>query len=114
MKYIRTTNAIYEVVKEEEARVIVKGENMNFPYPKGNIVSQADSLNDLIDEKVIDNPDNWEKKPFVSRRTLSTFLGERNAKYQKEHNIKIYGSIWVDCNLIKVAKVNEKGELELL
>ena len=81
---------------------------------KENVVAQTNTIEELIDELVIDNPENWAKKPFVTDQNFDTFLNETNARFQKQYNIKTYGAIWTDKGLIYVAKMNDKGELELL
>lgn len=42
----------------------------------------------------------------------ANYLYEENPDFKFE--VTLYGSIWVDGNLIKVAKMNDKGKLELL
>lgn len=117
-KYVKTNDGIW-VYYEKENYATRPNKEMGctqvwLNFKKECIVKQADNIEELIDELVIDNPENWEKKPFVARRTFDTFLNKDNAKYQKENNIKTYGAIWTDKGLIYVAKMNDKGELELL
>lgn len=116
MKYIRTKDGIYKVILVSPLG-FVRIDKRDGTYPdvfEKDIIKQADTVEELIDELVIDNPENWEKKPFVANRNFDTFLNKDNAKYQKENNIKTYGAIWTDKGLIYVAKMNDKGELELL
>ena len=116
-KYIRTKDGITDLSKVTigengwesiEEYIAFKQEDQQEP------IKVADTIEELCDELVIDNPESWEKKPFVSRRNFDTFLNKDNAKYQKENNIKTYGAIWTEKGLIFVAKMNDKGELELL
>lgn len=76
---------------------------------KESIVKEADTIEDLCDEIVYENyfyhqdkpalyPDGWDIKDVAKR----------------EPNAIIYGAIWTNKGLIYVAKMNEKGELELL
>ena len=69
-----------------------------------NVVEQADTIEELCDE-------------FVLQGT--TKLGTRfdtlnEAKTYKADCDTLYGAIWTDKGLIYVAKMNDKGELELL
>ena len=97
MKYIRTKDGIYEL------------DGFGFRYPKD--YKKADTIEELCDEfVVIYNESKKFKKPFTS--FYSDIIG-----VLKEHDLsecKIYGAIWTDKGLIYVAKMNDKGELELL
>lgn len=114
MKYIRTKDGIYKVVKEQKNHFIISMENIeedcyDVPCIKRNdIIKQADTIEELCDEFVIiDDLDNgintlWHTKVFSSQEV------------RKMSKNEIYGSIWTDKGLIYVAKMNDKGELELL
>lgn len=79
------------------------------------IIKQADTIEELCDELVLieeDYPIIIEELNFKE----GTYL--RNNEYEflskLPENPIIYGAIWTDKGLIYVAKMNEKGELELL
>ena len=59
----------------------------------------------LIDTNALDFRNNW--KPYGKGKVLDQTC-------QKLIDAIIYGAIWTDKGLIYVAKMNEKGELELL
>ena len=67
------------------------------------IVNQVDTIEELVDEYIAKKANG---KPFVIKR------------YEIYSNLQfgftIYGAIWVGADLHSVAKMNEKGELELL
>ena len=91
MKFIRTKDGIYEVVKEAGEWVKKKG-----------VIKQADNIEELCDEFVIIGSNG---KPQV--------YGPFDLKVWTTDNV-LYGAIWIDKGLIYVAKMNDKGELELL
>lgn len=113
-RYIRTKNRLYELGGETRDGVYilvkVKG-GWDYLSKKEPILKKADTIEELCDEAVVIYERNYNKpfvvvcygncKPFLTAKTCYPFA-------------KIYGSIWVDGSLIKVAQMNEKGELELL
>lgn len=66
------------------------------------VLNQSDTIEELCDEFVC-----LENK--MTFRNLETITSSCNLKY-----LTIYGAIWTDKGLIYVAKLNKKGELELL
>lgn len=105
MKYIRTKDGIYRY------KLMDKNE-YDFRVATGNIipgkkieeeVKIADTIEELCDEFVLINKK--DKEHFVD--VLSPDLYDYK-------NFTIYGAIWTDKGLIYVAKMNDKGELELL
>ena len=114
MRYIRTKDGIYEPDGEsfDKSYFLVKAKGgWNYLSKKEPILKEADTIEELCDEAVVIDQRNYNKpfvvvcygncKPFPTAKTCYPFA-------------KIYGSIWVDGSLIKVAQMNEKGELELL
>lgn len=110
MKYIRTKTGIY--LKPDEK--FIKGNQvLHFKFnPTHNdfladfavyedIMKESDSIEELCDEFVVFNG-----KSFVC------LLSKKPSEKYKGH--EIYAAIWTDKGLIYVAKMNEKGELELL
>lgn len=84
-----------------------------FPYciTKDMIIAQADTIEELIDEFVsehiiLEKQINKTKTDALSKLDYAIRLAKKG--------FVVYGSIWIDDNLIKVAKINEKGVLELL
>lgn len=120
MKYIRTKDGIYDISNWKETDIYFEGEN-GF-ITKKRIIKQADTIEELCDELIIKNPNNdgeFYRKVFVYQGAWENILNEKHAKHCTnrdiyEHDVEIFGAIWTDKGLIYVAKMNEKGELELL
>lgn len=138
MKYIRTKGGhIFEIVDYEQLdentkknirqsryigledylneKIFVKI-HKNMPNPISqyqsikmfDILKQADTIEELCDAYVLVNSD---------KEIAPTFF---TSKIPLQHGYKInedyviFGAIWTDKGLIYVAKMNDKGELELL
>lgn len=107
MRYIRT----------KDGRIIKIGEQTDLGYEKGTfevhnkagivasyepieVLKETDTIKELCDEFVM-----------ISDGKHKLDIGCHSYGDEK---IQIYGAIWTDKGLIYVAKMNEKGELELL
>ena len=109
MKYIRTKDEIYEPTKWQcdlsGEMILVKADN-KFGNDKAftkDIIKQADTIEELCDRFIV--VEHGLDDPFsVDFETTKTFISKA----------KVYGAIWTDKGLIYVAKMNDKGELELL
>lgn len=134
MKYIRTKDGIYKVwnwwnnsgsIPESDIRItgcyVGNGKNINIE----DISQQADTIEELcdgfvviseeydephyvkklIDTNALDFRNNW--KPYGNGKVLDQTC-------QKLLDAIIYGAIWTKKGLIYVAKMNEKGDIELL
>lgn len=77
----------------------------------GKILKQADTIEELCDGFITIGKDDfkliWNKYEYDE-----CFKG--NVFPKDDILIELYGAIWTDKGLIYVAKMNEKGELELL
>ena len=119
MKYIRT--------KDGKIGKVISVRDYNGPIPtfyhvqfandkeiysdyELNIIAKADTIEELCDEFVLFY-DSEETKPDLTYRG-----GFNDLYFQNElkHSAKCYGAIWTNKGLIYVAKMNDKGELELL
>ena len=101
MKYIRTPNGRileWEKLNEVTRCVIDTCEEE---------VKEADTIEELCDEFVLVN-----ENVFTKPQMLEDDYNKIDLNYYK--NEDIYGAIWAGKGLIYVAKMNEKGELELL
>ena len=114
MRYIRTKDGkIYELQKTKSGeKYLVKTNEL---IPEWNeareVIKQADTIEELCDEAVVIDQSNYNKpvvilcggngKPFPTAKTFYPFA-------------TIYGAVWTDKGLIYRAKMNKKGELELL
>lgn len=86
-----------------------------------DIISKADTIKELCDEFVyINKVGNMEKSHIVfemlNRITEPTTKQKMDyiKKHYKDELDKIRGAIYTDKGLIYVAKMNDKGELELI
>ena len=114
MKYIRTKN--YDICK-----VINEG-NHTLSYENSHVcgclwkdtykdqIQYADTIEELCDEFV------WIRKNNVLGILPSLDNHKYDIKTAKKHldKFEIYGAIWTEWGLKYVAKMNDKGELELL
>ena len=116
MKYIRTKNGhIYEVLKYymqvDLPSTKLRVENVNKGWHvviyKTQIIKQANTIEELCDEFVLISEDYYELREDFERAKRGVEIGICKGGI-------IYGAIWTDKGLIYVAKMNEKGELELL
>ena len=107
--YIRTKDGrIMEITLEEMSLPTKIGihteECVEGEYLGVEVIQQADTIEELCDM-------------FVFRVGENVIIDQDNDKFFRG-NWKcydtIYGAIWTDKGLIYVAKMNEKGELELL
>ncbi len=134
MKYIRTKDNIFEIENnfphsiifckpkntqmlvaindnEYEMRNIVIKKEIGKDHWNEEIVAKANTIEELCDEFVL-------VAPYRFRRPKTTTELEKDFEEMKyfytDKDDTIYGAIWTDRGLIYVAKMNEKGELELL
>ena len=118
MKYIRTKDEIYIQCKLNgyENYYCLKG-NMNVSKLTDlDVIKQANTIEELGDRLVCFiqgeyNPYICSVRDIEHLRELEQFGGKIKTNLIYE---KIYLAIWTDKGLIYVAKMNEKGELELL
>ena len=76
-------------------------------------ISQADTIEELCDEFVCDH--NNGTRIMQAKECKPQFPFRKDViDYLKRNNQTFYGAIWADKGLIFVAKMNDKGELELL
>ena len=118
MKYIRTKDKIY--VESNMYKSAYYDEWMHC-HVFVNVVKQADTIEELCDEFVtkVLNPNSHGTKPHGHYMNAMSF--KDIVKYYlssiEEKGIKtydVYGAIWTEWGLKYVAKMNDKGEMELL
>ena len=111
MKYIRTKYRIYESNKVSfDEKYVYKYEVRpiwQINQEQQEIIAQADTIEELCDEFVVSYEDNQ----HIVYQDLEWAKDKANRGTFK---YVIYGAIWTDEGLIYVAKMNDKGELELL
>lgn len=108
MRYIRTKDGLYETITTDCGWEIPVYANNDFGekyIQEDNVVKQADTIEELCDKFVAVDKENyhWIDNSFRFLKSCVNDIGD-----------KIYGAIWADKGLIYVAKMNDKGELELL
>ena len=107
--YIRTKNRIYKVESETYDRQGYYIGNYDVIL-KEQVINQSENLFGLIDEFVIIRADT----------KINQLVRTDNIEYLKEvikedkRIIEVKGAIWTDKGLIFVAKMSNKGELELI
>ena len=113
MKYIRTKDGIYEIKEDLGDYLVMKKGEIIYPTI---IERTADTIEELCDIFVLDNV-----IPCLIHLSKTKgyyyYYGDSDKQsclmpIYKEY--KIYGAIWTNKGLIYVAKMNDKGELELL
>lgn len=111
--YIRTKDNIYKVESTLRDNSIVKGYNvgeMGF-IRKDQVINQSENIEELCDEFVGYFECFNRSYYFIYKNSydevksdVQTFSPNRSA----------YGAIWTSKGLIFVAKMNDKGDLELI
>lgn len=124
MKYIRTQKELYKVMQKQicntDKFVEVQRKKIGLftgtteLISKDDIIKQADTIEELCDCYVIVRKDDITIGGEL--KTLKEMLLQRDCdiEYEVEDDYFYYGAIWTDKGLIYVAKLNDKGELELL
>ncbi len=115
MKYIRTKDGIYSYKPTHDIDVdgFVVQHNLtgwDKPIMKEDIIKITDTIEELLDELVFDNFYHSRMTPIA----MHTKENQEIIKGYLKQNIPCYGAIWTDKGLIYIAKMNEKGEMELL
>ena len=75
------------------------------------IIKQADTIEGLCDEFVIVHKDGTH---VFQKSTADDKVSKEYVEYLLRNNQTFYGAIWTEHGLKYIAKMNEKGELELL
>ena len=106
MRYIKTKETdccIIDTIKYKE----ITGEDCFIP--KNEIVDEANTIDELCDEFIVVS-DNC-VKPIISALPFNELklYAKNRTKYAN-----CYGAIWTEWGLKYIAKMNSKGELELL
>ena len=124
MKYIRTKDGVYEALesfktpegyfyfsyeqKTNDALNPIVRESV-YDY---DLIKQADNIKELCDDFVVCHSEVNDGLPFICPKRDG--LLENMFKLWIYYKIFPYGAIWTDKGLIYVAKLNEKGNWELI
>ena len=103
--YIRTKNGVYEALSEYEPSEYTK-----IVYGS-KVISQSENIEELCDEFV----------GYFECFNRSYYFIYKNSYDEVKSNVQTfspnrsaYGAIWTSKGLIFVAKMNDKGDLELI
>lgn len=115
MKYIRMKDGIFEIILISPLG-FVRIDKRDGTYPdvfEKDIINQVDTIEELCDEFIFDLYGNHRRCHYSPN--TKTWVDEESGFDLYEGFVKtIKGAIWTDKGLIYVAKMNNKGELELL
>lgn len=110
-KYIRTKAEITEIGTTLSNEELFDYLNQFNNYRDG-LIKVADTIEELCDEFV------WENRLLgkcnVDFESKTTYVSKCGFVPFADWEYKIYGAIWTEKGLIYVAKMNSKGDLELL
>ena len=119
MKYIRTKDSVQEIGIDERLKkegvsnyYFYKWKDIKMLMDKNDVkkYKQADTIEELCDEFVF--IDEFFKREHRLAYSLENALAR--CKYHDVDITTLRGAIWTDKGLIYVAKMNDKGNLELL
>ena len=125
-KYIRTRDRIGERLEPNEECPEVENEHwlgiVNGLIHKDNepIIAEADTIEELCDEfvgLVKSTSSNFIIMTVIAhslKELKESLKTELNGEVYEGHYDIIYGAVWCEWGLKYVAKLNEKGELELI
>jgi len=123
MKYIRTRTLIFELYEKEKRLYGDYISTNGIHYKYDCVIKEADTIEELCDEFVLHYDSTLQADrpiPWATYERLSDNWNACKEMLIKELNNKsgrnpiVYGAIWFDKGLKYVAKMNDKGELELL
>ena len=129
MKYIRTKDGIYTLITKDEPFYELNGkkyycvEERISSFSEDEVIKQSEIIEELCDEfrGIWINYYESKKKDAheeylydEERNVFYAYFDELTHKEAIEKFDIFYGAIWTDRGLIYVAKINDKGELELL
>ena len=109
--YIRTKDGVYEVDEikpyflDEKQKLFINNE-LKIAVNENQVIKQADTIEELCNRFVVIDKETKEVISIVS------FLAY--AKLWSSCKYNIFGAIWCEWGLKYVAKMNDKGDLELI
>lgn len=117
-KYVRTETGIYEIEYDLDHIVITKQECPDTEL----FIKKANTIEELCDELVFEfghsqfsnHLEVWHLYHEISLKEEVKNALDDGYRADEDEVKTIYGAIWTERGLKYVAKMNEKGELELL
>ena len=111
-KYIRTNDNIFDMERFKNQTppsennfmwLIDKKKECDYTIRVKDIIKEANTIEELCEEFVMVNNSCFTKPQIIDFIHLDMYKGET-----------IYGAIWTNKGLLYVAKLNEKGDLEMI
>lgn len=111
-KYVRTNYGIYALKKKLKHDIDVyvfvnEKDKVIKRYYNVTIIKEADTIEELCDEFIIKTRLGYQVYQSLVQLYAFNYIS-------KIKDYEIFGAIWTDKGLIYVAKLNDKGELEVL
>ena len=125
MKYIRTEDGLYEISENANWRdgydgrgcYLVKINGEDYHIGAGDIIAQADTIEELCDAYVVFD-ENQDKKPlsntFDNKELYEQMKVVIRLGMLRKLNVWLKLAIWTSKGLKYIAKMNSNGELELI
>ena len=121
MKYIRTKDRLLKFVNETADFNHLRNRDVKVYWCEDNRVRTRELIG-VIDDEVIKQADTIEElcDEFVIKAYISSYpqiyhsVDLKELNEHREKDTEVFGAIWTSKGLIYVAKMNDKGELELL
>ena len=114
MSYIRTKDNVYEVYAREKCPngCVITTSGVRVPYT--DILRESDTIEKLCDHLVVIEKES-SSFPHIQHRFLGDlFIDHSYDEKFQQNKLIVYGAIWTDKGLIYVARMNKKGDWELL
>lgn len=111
MKYIRTKDAIFKVTSKAGNIYCVTNQNNDFIIANERAVEkQAGTIEELLDCCIMTDS----KRHLPVNHLTYSYYKELAELEKLDKDWVVYGAIWTDKGLQFVARMNSKGEFELL
>lgn len=128
MKYLRTKDGVFRIKATPHSNAMYSGSQAYRIYDhvemvdrdifEKDIIKQADTIEELCDTFVDETENNLLDKFFFYEENGDCFINEHDLTLIYDRDSVgarlLKGAIFTDKGLIYVAKMNDKGELELL
>lgn len=120
--FVRTKDWIYDTENLhyrwiENNKVYKVGWDVEKPTFEADIIKQSENLAELCDEFVCYGNNTYSLLDRITTIDKYAVFKDKSAGRVSDLikvGCKFYGAIWTDKGLIYVAKMNDKGELELI
>lgn len=124
--YIRTKDGVYDLENDDIVKIDGKYKECYVQKDTGDtcfkdieILNQSENLEELCDEGVIEVK--FSSTGYIAHFNKNIDELRRFLKYleecqpiTKDEILNVYGAVWCEFGLKYVAKMNDKGELELI